>query len=260
MQGSINWDNTKLTFASVSSPFTQLDGMQFNASVNGQTGALTYLWTDNSLLAQTIPDNTVLFTITFNKLPAASGITDIFFAGTPAALLISNASFEEVTNTVYTKGIVTFSSSICAAGASTSFTSNLAGISYQWQSDAGTGVFTDITDNSTYTGTISPTLSLNNLPTAWAGYNYRCVVNGVNSALFKIKFTNYWIGTVSTAWETAANWSCGTVPAEYADVVINAGSPFNPLVNSNVTCRSLTGNPASSLTINPGFTLLISGK
>ncbi len=260
MQGSINWDNTKLSYASTSTPFAQLSGMLFNPAVAGNTGQLSYLWSDINLLPQTIADNTVLFTITFNVLPGASGVTDIIFSNTPSSLLLSNASFAAVTNSVYNNGNVSFSASICGSGASTTFTSNLTGISYQWQTDAGTGIFSNITDNSNYSGVTLKTVNLTNLPTAWAGYKYRCIVNGVASNVFKLSFSNTWFGTQSTAWETAANWSCGTIPDVYTDVIINAGSPNNPIINANTSCRSITANAASLLTIKAGINLILLGK
>jgi hypothetical protein len=260
MQGSINWDNTKLSYASTSTPFAQLSGMLFNPAVAGNTGQLSYLWSDINLLPQTIADNTVLFTITFNVVPGASGVTDIIFSNTPSSLLLSNASFAAVTNAIYNSGNLSFSASICGSGASTTFTSNLTGISYQWQTDAGTGIFSNITDNTNYSGTTLKTVNLTNLPTAWAGYKYRCIVNGVASNTFKLSFSNTWFGTQSTAWENPSNWSCGIIPDVYTDVIINVGSPNNPIINANTSCRSITANAASLLTIKAGFNLILSGK
>src|SRR5450759_4662975 len=51
---------------------------------------------------------------------------------------------------------------LCPNG-STSLTSNITGTNYQWQLDNGNG-FTNISDNSNYTGTNSRTLQLINVP------------------------------------------------------------------------------------------------
>ena len=64
------------------------------------------------------------------------------------------------------------SGEICP-GSGTVFKINLPGTTYQWQLDAGSG-FADIADNSNYTGTNTPNLQLNNLPSSWYGYQYRC--------------------------------------------------------------------------------------
>jgi hypothetical protein len=105
-QGSINWDNTKLTHASVTTVATQLSGASYNASISGTTGRLSFFWTDNNTNPQTIADNVVLFNITFNVVPSAIGSTDISFTNTPTELLLSNASFDAVSGVTYTKGTV----------------------------------------------------------------------------------------------------------------------------------------------------------
>ncbi|MBI3883520.1 MAG: carbohydrate-binding protein, partial [Sphingobacteriales bacterium] len=63
---------------------------------------------------------------------------------------------------------------------------------------------------------------------------------------------NTWTGAVSTAWETAGNWSCGTVPTNSSDVFINSGTV---VINSTVNIRSLKLKPNVQLTINNGKTL-----
>ncbi|MGF2410952.1 FG-GAP-like repeat-containing protein [Ferruginibacter sp.] len=64
---------------------------------------------------------------------------------------------------------------LCANG-STSITSDITGSSYQWQQNTGNG-FTNISDNANFSGTSTSTLQLNNIPLAWNGYQYRCIVN-----------------------------------------------------------------------------------
>ena len=66
---------------------------------------------------------------------------------------------------------------------------------------------------------------------------------------------NTWKGTVSVAWENPANWSWGMVPNTNTDVIINAGSPYNPTISSNVTIRSLTLNTSGLLTVTNTFKL-----
>jgi len=48
---------------------------------------------------------------------------------------------------------------------------------YQWQVDTGSG-FTDITNNTIYSGATTATLSLNNVPLSYNGYLYRCKATG----------------------------------------------------------------------------------
>ena len=63
-----------------------------------------------------------------------------------------------------------------------------------------------------------------------------------------------------TAWNVAANWSTGDVPAAGADVIINA----NAVISSEVNVASLTINkgvyPYNSLTVANNGTLTVTGK
>ncbi|MBI3883492.1 MAG: carbohydrate-binding protein [Sphingobacteriales bacterium] len=61
--------------------------------------------------------------------------------------------------------------------------------------------------------------------------------------------TNVWTGAVSTAWETAGNWSCGSVPTINSNVYINSGTI---VVNSTVSIRSLNASPAANITVTSG--------
>ncbi len=48
-------------------------------------------------------------------------------------------------------------------------------------------------------------------------------------------FTNQWIGSANTAWEDPLNWSCGIIPDENNDVLINPDAIYNPVVNTNAS-------------------------
>ncbi|MCU0324486.1 MAG: hypothetical protein MUF45_04450, partial [Spirosomaceae bacterium] len=68
--------------------------------------------------------------------------------------------------------------------------------------------------------------------------------------------TKTWTGATSTDWNTASNWSPSGVPSNLNDVVIPAATrPNNPVLNSNLTIKSLS--VAANLTINAGATLNI---
>ena len=257
MQGSINWDNAKLTYNSISSPVAQLNGMLSNPSINGSNGRLAFLWTDANLVQQSIPDNTVLFSILFNVV-GTPGYTDLSFTNDPTNLLVSSTTTTGLSNVVYTPGKVTFTAAFCNGG-NTSITSNIAGVGYQWQVSIAGGAFTNISDNFNYSGTTSMTLSLNNLPSSWTGYQYRCIVNGVYSNVYTLLFKNYWTGTVSNAWENMSNWSCGVLPDTNTDVILNILTPFNLILSSNTSVKSVTVKSPSSLIITSGFNLTITG-
>jgi hypothetical protein len=138
-------------------------------------------------------------------------------------------------------------------GASTSFQINTSGITYQWQSDNGSGFF-DIADNSTYTGAATPTLQLNNVSSSRYGYQYRCVVDGVSSNPVSLIFSDTWVGSADNSWENPSNWSCGILPDANTNVIVNNGTV---ILNSNTTIRSLKTNTGVNFTVRSHFTFTI---
>lgn len=142
---------------------------------------------------------------------------------------------------------------LCPPVASTTLTASIAGTVFQWEVNTGSG-FGAITDNSFYSGTATSVLSLNGIPSSWYGNTYRCVVNGVPGDETRIVFRNTWTGAINNDWENPGNWSCGTVPDNFTDVVVPAGTV---IVNANTTIRTLQVLPGAGVTVQPGVTLTI---
>ncbi len=153
---------------------------------------------------------------------------------------------------------------VCPGG-NTSFTSSsiTSGDTYQWQVDTGAG-YSNISNSALYSGVATSTLNIIAAPTSMYGYHYRCLVtnNGLTASSndFVLKFGLTWTGAVSDAWELPANWSCTKVPDSNTDVIVNGGAPNNPILSTNVICRSITANSGAVITVNPGFQLILSGK
>jgi hypothetical protein len=146
----------------------------------------------------------------------------------------------------------------CPSG-SVSITAKLRGTSYQWQLSTG-GSFINITDNSNYSGSTNMNLTITNSPTAWYGYQYRCIVNGNISDTTTLKFIAYWNGSTSTAWENPANWNCAVLPDTNTDVIVNEGVKFYPVVNNSTACRSLRLNKNTIAAIMNGVQLMLTGR
>ncbi len=138
-------------------------------------------------------------------------------------------------------------------GGSNSLVSPLTGSSYQWQVNTGSG-FVNITDDANYTGSQTAVLQLNNIPSTWTGYKYRCVVDATNSNEMNIRFVNTWTGAVSTAWENPQNWSCGSVPDANTDVYITSGTV---VLSSSTTINTIAVSPGVSFTVTTGNTLTV---
>lgn len=134
---------------------------------------------------------------------------------------------------------------------------------YQWQVDAGSG-YSNVVDNSIYSGAQTSTLNLFASPTSLYGYSYRCIISdnvGTNITTPQtLKFIITWTGASNTAWENSANWNCGILPDENTDVVINSGIQLYPILNSNVSIRSLMIKSAATINISNGFKLNLTGK
>jgi hypothetical protein len=148
---------------------------------------------------------------------------------------------------------------LCQGETTTTLDANIFGTKYQWQI-ATTGSFTNITNNSNYSGATTSTLTLSNMQTSWATNKYRCLVDGGYTNTVQFQFANAWVGTVDTIWEKPANWSCGLVPDANTDVTVEAGTTSFPTVRVNTSCRSLNVKPGAVVNIKPGVTLLVTGK
>jgi hypothetical protein len=83
--------------------------------------------------------------------------------------------------------------------------------------------------------------------------------NGIGGKVQLVYSTaNTWTGATSTDWATATNWSNGGVPISTSDVTI-ADVANKPVIASNVSVNSLTLNALTSLTVNSGFNLTVTG-
>ncbi|MFT3682604.1 MAG: glycosyl hydrolase family 28-related protein [Ferruginibacter sp.] len=199
-----------------------------------------------------------------------TGATAVSFGGTPAAsfTVVSDALIiavvgsgslgaVSITTALGTTTKAGFNYMLCPGGINSSLLSNITGSSYQWQVNTGSG-FTNAADGTNYAGTTASVLQLNNIPSSWYGYQYRCLVSGTSySDTFTLKFTDTWTGAGGTSeWENAANWSCGVVPDANTDVIIRSGTV---VLNSNTSCRSISVSNGASFTINGGFTLNLTG-
>lgn len=69
-----------------------------------------------------------------------------------------------------------------------------------------------------------------------------------------------WTGVANTSWFDIVNWNCGSIPGSSTEVVINAGASNYPEIAGTAICKSLRLNNGSSLRVNTGFSLLMTGS
>ncbi len=107
------------------------------------------------------------------------------------------------------------------------------GYTYAWSTGASTQSI-NVSTYGNYTVTLTNILGCSNTSSA-------TVVN----------LSNTWIGGGTNNWNTATNWSCGTVPnnANVNAIINNAASPM-PVLNSDITVRNLVVNGTATVTLN----------
>jgi hypothetical protein len=148
------------------------------------------------------------------------------------------------------------SSSICA-GANTSFTITATGASaYQWQVDNGGG-FANITNDATYSGATTTTLTITAAPFSLNGYLYRCVAsNGsgsTNSTSGTLTVTALPVNPTVLAKTPATSTVADGTPVS---VTFNAGSGGTGCADD---FRYTTNGGASYLPYTPGSNISTTG-
>jgi uncharacterized delta-60 repeat protein len=143
---------------------------------------------------------------------------------------------------------------LCAAGSNTSLGTDLPGQNYQWQLSIDSFHFNNIVNDEHYSGTTTSTVSLNNIPVTWSGYQYRCISSNGTGNTTSLHFLgpneNEWTGKVSNVWEDPGNWLCGTLPGPNSTVIIANG---NVVIHSNVSIRNIRLQPGTGLTVDSGY-------
>jgi hypothetical protein len=128
---------------------------------------------------------------------------------------------------------------------------------YQWQiSTTGVGgTWSNLSDIPPYSGVITGTLNVTSPTIGMVSNLYRLVVNGacgsVNSAAAALRFTNVWMGTTNIDWNTASNWSDGTLPSTSCATV------YIPNRTNQPTLSSIPVPVITNLVIDPGATLTV---
>ena len=111
------------------------------------------------------------------------------------------------------------------------------------------------------TGTISGTPTAGFLPTVYTvmGFN----TSGYAATTITLSCLNNWIGSASSDWNNAGNWSAGHVPVPGETIQIGVaaytGGAYQPTISSNVTITAIQFGASNSpvLTINSGQALTV---
>ena len=257
-------DSMVATNGTASQPNINISYSISNAGIrNGRPTSTKFYWSTDSILdagdvlIHSVAENSVLTgatlsgttTVTY-PTPLTQGIYYLFYVADGDSNIVETREFNNVGSFRINFPLTT---TACAGSGSGHLYADLAGTTYQWQVDNGTG-FTNLADNANYSGSGLSILNYQNIPSSSYGYRYRCIVDGNYGNPVTLTFSTTWTGAVDSVWNNPGNWSCGTVPDAYTDVVINTGTV---VVNSNGVCRSIRINPTAIFTISPGVTFTV---
>jgi trimeric autotransporter adhesin len=148
---------------------------------------------------------------------------------------------------------------ICDGGNTTfSVTASGAGTIYQWQIGNGEGGFTDLSNNSTYSGVTANELTISDATLALSGKQYRSIVSGTCTPPVSSTAATLTVRTLPTAsiLAGAATICSGTstvinftgTPTARISYTINGGDPQTIDLNSEGLASVGTGNLASTAT------------
>jgi hypothetical protein len=212
-------------------------------TATGLPTGVTAAWASNTITISGTPSATGTFNYT---IPLSGGTCTVNATGTitvnplPTALVLTG--------------------SLACAGTSGSITSStsVSGVDYQLYDSANAAV------GSVQAGTGSG-LTWSSVAIATGYYakatnaTTSCVSSNSNNVAVGTITDKTWIGGTSTSWNTASNWSCGTLPSASDVIIISSGSP---VLDTNFTVGaggSLTLSGSGTLTISPTSTLTVTG-
>jgi hypothetical protein len=133
---------------------------------------------------------------------------------------------------------------------------------YTWAPLAG--LFTDPAGTIAYTGT--PTATVYGKPTSNATYTVTATSIGgcsnTANAIVNVPLpgVSTWTGAINTDWNNVGNWDCAGIPTITSEVVVPAGRPNYPVINTNVEIKKITVDPSTSVTVATGFELKLNGN
>ncbi|MDH4402901.1 MAG: hypothetical protein QE264_01490 [Flavobacterium sp.] len=213
-------------------------------TATGLPTGVTAAWASNTITISGTPSATGTFNYT---IPLSGGTCTVNATGTitvnpsPTALVLTGSLV-----CAGTTGSITSSTSVSGVDYQLYDSANAAvgsvqagtGSGLTWSSIAiGTGYYANATNSTT-----------------------SCVSSNSNNVAVGTITDKTWIGGTSTSWNTASNWSCGTLPSASDVIIISSGSP---VLDTNFTVGSggsLTiSGTSTTFTISPTSTLTIVG-
>ncbi len=222
-------------------------------TLSGYTG--TIQWQSSNALAGTYAniDGAISATYTATNLTSTTYYKAVVTNGVCSSSTSSAVSI--VVNSVV-NGTISGAGTVCSAITNTTLlTLNGSVGSIQWQSSSNNTLFTNINgaNASTYTAI---NLSANTYFRAIISSS-SCTSATTISVEITVLASNIWNGSISTAWNTAANWSCG-VPASGDNIEIPGGLTNYPILDGPRNPGNIILANGATINLN-NTTLVVSG-
>ncbi len=223
-------------------------------SISSVTYASTYTWTVPTGWSITAGQGTTSITVTAGSAGQNGNIT--VTAGNSCGTSSAQSLAVTVVATPATPGAISGTTTQCPGA--TSQTYSISSVTY-----ATTYTWTVPTGWSITAGQGSTSITVT---TGSAGQNGNITVTAGNSCgtssaqtlAVTVTGTYTWVGSTSTNWNTAANWSCNAVPTTSTDVVIPSGTTYSPDISSAAAnAKSVTINSSATLSMTGNYTLTI---
>ena len=110
-------------------------------------------------------------------------------------------------------------------------------------------------DNDGYGNPNVTTSSCSGTPTGYVANSTDC--DDTNAAIHPGQ--SVWLGSSNNLWSNTANWSCGVLPTDTSDVIINNTSNMPQVDITTAVCKNLTIGSGASLTVSSGMILDVKG-
>jgi hypothetical protein len=145
---------------------------------------------------------------------------------------------------------------VVCSGNNTTIPSSLTGSAYQWQQNSGSG-YLNISNGPNFSGTNTPLLQINNIPLAWNGYKFRCLVDADTSNVYSLSVNTSLLPVIKIA--NCQTVLCTGTSTSFIASTTNAGStPAFQWQDSTSAVGWVNISGATSATL-PGYTPVITG-